>query len=73
MADGEKLEHFVVVVFKGIQPIAELNRVPGVIVVVSPNRWIHEALTVEFVEKVWGHMSFSGHLLVSGSTGGYIV
>ena len=57
-ADGTKLKPFVV--FKGVHPIAELQRVRGVVVTMSRNGWMNETLTI----KVWGHLSFQLHLLV---------
>ena len=43
-ADGRKLKPFVV--FKGVRPIPELNQVPGVVVRLSRNGWMDEALTL---------------------------
>ena len=39
-ADGTKLKPFVV--FKGVRPIAELQRVRGVVVTMSRNGWVNE-------------------------------
>ena len=65
MADGMKLKPFVV--FKGVRPIAELHSIPGVVVAMSPNGWMNEALTAEWVKKVWGCLSFSCRFLVWNS------
>ncbi len=62
MADGRKLKPFVV--FKGIRPIAELNRFPGVVVRLSKNGWMDEALTLEWLDTTWGHLSFSRRVLI---------
>ena len=61
-ADGRKLQPFVV--FKGIHPVPELARVPGVVVRLSRNGWMNEALTVEWLDAVWGRLSFRRRLLV---------
>ena len=52
MADGRKLKPFVV--FKGIRPVAELMRVPRVVVAFSRNQWMNEVLTKDWVDRVWG-------------------
>ncbi len=62
MADGRKLTPFVV--FKGVRPIAELNRVQGVQVAMSRNGWMHEELTIEWLDRCWGRLSFQRCLLV---------
>lgn len=62
MADGRKLPPFVV--FKGVRPIAELDRVQGVVVVMSRNGWMNEDLTIQWLDRVWGRFSFQKRLLV---------
>ena len=62
MADGRKLKPFVV--FKGIRPIAELERVSGVIVAYSKNGWMNESLTIDWVKRGWGTLNFGRRLLV---------
>ena len=62
MADGWKLNPFVV--FKGVQLVAELNSIPGVVVALSKNGWINEKLTNDWVKRVWGVFSFEKRLLV---------
>ena len=44
MADGRKLKPYVV--FKGKRQIRELQKVPGVVVVLSSNGWMNEDLTL---------------------------
>ena len=62
MADGRKLNPFVV--FKGVRPIAELDRESGVIVAYSKNGWINEGLTKDWVKRGWGTLSFGRRLLI---------
>ena len=62
LADGRKLQPFVV--FKGVRPVPELSRFPGVVVRLSRNGWMNEALTVEWLDAVWGRLSFRRLLLV---------
>ena len=62
MADGRKLKPFVV--FKGVRHIPELTRVPGVVVALSRNGWLNEALTMQWIDSVWGSLSFQRPLLV---------
>jgi len=56
MADGRKLKPYVV--FKGVRPKAELQRVPGVIVAMSKNGWMDEKLTKDWVKRGWGILNF---------------
>jgi len=56
MADGRKLKPYVV--FKGVRPKAELQRVPGVIVAMSKNGWMDEKLTKDRVKRGWGILNF---------------
>uniref|UniRef100_A0A1X7U1B0 DDE-1 domain-containing protein n=1 Tax=Amphimedon queenslandica TaxID=400682 RepID=A0A1X7U1B0_AMPQE len=62
MADGRRLPPFVV--FKGVQPIAELNNEPGIIVAYSKNGWMNKVLTKVWVKQGWGTLSFGRRLLV---------
>ena len=49
MADGRKvLPH---VIFKGVRPIAELDKEPGVVIAYSKNGWMNEKLTINWVER----------------------
>lgn len=61
-ASGKKLKPFVV--FKGIRVVAELNSVPGVVVALSSNGWMNEKLTIDWVKRVWGTLSFEKRLPV---------
>ena len=49
MADGRKLKRFIV--FKGVRPIPELTKIPGVVVCLSRNGWMNEGLTVQWVDS----------------------
>lgn len=62
MTDGRKLKPFVV--FKGVCTIPELTRYPGIVVMMSRNGWMNEKLTVEYLDKVWGRLSFTRRLLI---------
>lgn len=62
MADGKKLKPYVV--FKGVRPIPELQKVSGVIVALSRNGWMNEDLTKDWVKRCWGSLNFGKRLLV---------
>ena len=62
MADGQKLKPFLV--FKGVPPIPELNRVQGVIVSLRRNGWMNEQLTKDWVNRVSSQLGFDRRLLV---------
>lgn len=62
MADGRKLKPYVV--FKGVRPVAELAKIPGVVVAYSKNGWMNEELTKDWLTRAWGSLSFSQRLLV---------
>ncbi len=62
MADGRKLKPYVV--FKGVRPIAELDKEPGIIVAYSKNGWMNENLTKNWIKRGWGALSFGRRLLV---------
>ena len=62
LADGRKLKPFVV--FKGVRAIPELSHVPNVVVALSRNGWMNEALTVQWIDSVWGRLTFQCRLLV---------
>ena len=62
MADGKKLNPFVV--FKGVRPIAELMKIPGVVIAFSKNGRMNEELTKDWVKRAWGSLSFNRRLLV---------
>ena len=62
MADGRKLKPYVV--FKGVRPIPELQKVSGVVVALSRNGWMNEELTKDWVRRCWGTLNFGRRLLV---------
>ena len=62
MADGRKLKPYVV--FKGKRQIPELQKVPGVVVALSSNGWMHEELTKDWARRSWGKLNFGRRLLV---------
>ena len=62
MADGKKLKPYVVL--KGVRPVAELARIPGVVVAYSRNGWMNEELTKDWVSRAWGLLAFNQRLLV---------
>ena len=62
MADGRKLKPFVVL--KGVRPVTELMRVPGVEVAFSRNGQTNKVLTKDWVDRVWGSLNFGRRLLV---------
>lgn len=55
MGDGRKLKPYVV--FKGARPVAALMEIPGVVVAFSGNGWMNEALTMDWVTRVWGTLN----------------
>ena len=56
MADGKKLKPHV---FKGVRPVAELARIPGVVVAYSRNGWMNKELTKDCVSWAWGLLAFN--------------
>lgn len=62
MADGRKLEPYVV--FKGVHPVAALMATQGVMIAFSRNGWMNEAITNDWVTRVWGALNFQRRLLV---------
>ena len=52
MAGGRKLRPYVV--FKGVPPVAELAKIPGVVVAYSKNGWMNEELTMDRLTWAWG-------------------
>lgn len=51
MADGRKLKPYVVL--KGVRPIPELAREPGIVVAYSRNGWMNESLTIDWIKRGW--------------------
>ena len=62
LADGRKLKPFVV--FKGVCLIQELTWFPGAVVCMHRNGWMSEDLTIQYLDKVWGQLSFTCRLLI---------
>lgn len=62
MADGRKLRAFVI--FKGVRPVGELMATQGVVVAFSPNGWMNQELTKDWIDRVWGRLNFQWRLLV---------
>ena len=60
-ANGAKLTPFIV--FKGVRKDKQLEKVDGVICVLSRNGWMSEDLTMEWLKQVWGRLAFSRRLL----------
>ena len=51
-ADGRKMKPFIV--FKGKRAIPGASSIPGVIVKLSDNGWMNEALTIEWITECYG-------------------
>ena len=62
MADGRKLKLYVV--FMGIGLIPKLQKVSGVVVVLSRNGWMNEEWTKDWVRHYWGTLNFRSWLLI---------
>lgn len=62
MADGRKLKQYVV--FKGVRPVVELAKIPGVVVAYSRNGWLDEELMKDWISRGWGVLSFNQCFLV---------
>ena len=62
MADRRKVNPFVV--FRGVRAIAELEKVRGVMVSMSRNGLMNEELTIKWLDRVWGRLSFQKCFLV---------
>ena len=62
MADGRNLRLYVV--FKGVQQIAELARIPGVVVAYNKNDWMNEDLTKDWISWALGLLNFNRLLMV---------
>ena len=44
--------------FQRVRLIVELMQCPSVVVMMSRNRWMNEDLTVEYLDRVWGRLTF---------------
>ena len=62
LADGRKLQPLIV--FKGKRLPAELKDIRGVVIEISSNSWMQVPTTLACIEKCWGRMAFSKHLLI---------
>ena len=61
-ADRTKITPYVVIPVKKVKK--ELANIPGVIVAATPNGWMNDNLTADWVEKVWTNFSFAKRMLV---------
>ena len=61
-ADGTKIIPYVVIPAKKVKK--ELEPVSGVIVAASPNGWINDNLTSDWIKRVWTNYFFSKRMLV---------
>ena len=57
MADRKKLKLYVI--FKGVRPVAELAKIPRVVVAYSRNGWMNEELMKDWVSRAWGLLNFN--------------
>lgn len=55
-ADGTKLRPYIVI--PGKKVCRELEQMEGVVVVASPNGWMNETLTLDWINRVWGNFVF---------------
>ena len=51
---------------KGVRAVSELTRVPGIVIILSQNGWMNEALTKDWVCRVWGPAQLSEAALSVG-------
>ena len=63
-ADGTKLKPYVVFKGKGTRLIKILSKTPGIHVRFSPNGWMNNGLTRDYLRSVIGSLSFNQRLLV---------
>ena len=54
-ADKTKLKSYVVIPTKKVKK--ELEAIPGIVVAASPNSWMNEELTVDWIKKIWTNFS----------------
>ena len=55
-ADGTKLRPYIVIPGKKVP--RELEQMNGVVIVASPNGWMNETLTLDWINRVWGNLVF---------------
>ena len=63
-ANGRKLKPFIVFKGKGTRLIKDLQRINGVVVKFSPNGWMNDGLTIEYLRSILGSLFFCKRLLV---------
>jgi transposase-like protein len=61
-SDGTKLKPYVVIPGKKVPQ--ELRKISDVVVACSPNAWMNEELTIDWLNRVWGSLAFSKRMLV---------
>ena len=61
-ADGIKMKPHVVTPAKKVEK--DIALIPGLIIAASPNGWMNENLTTDWIEKVWANFSFQKRMLV---------
>ena len=61
-ADGQKLQPFIV--FKGKRTPKELSGITGVKIGMTSSGWMNTVSSIEWLETVWGKLSFSRRLLI---------
>ena len=66
LASGEKLKPFIV--FRGKRFPNELNNIQGAIIMLSPNGWMNETLTAEWIKQIWGPRQTNKRMLVINTT-----
>ena len=63
-ASGTKMKPIIVFKGKGRRLVKELEQIPGIVVRFSANRWMHDALTIDYLRNIIGAFSFYKRLLV---------
>ena len=63
-ADGTKLKPYVVFKGKGTRLLKELSTIPGIIVRFSPNGWMNDSLTIDYLRTIVGTLSLNKRLMV---------
>ena len=58
-SDGTKLKPFVIFTGKGTHLIRDLQHIPGRVVRFSSNKWMNNALTVDYLQIIVGVLCFS--------------
>ena len=63
-ANGAKLKPFVVFKGKGTRLLKTLKSITGIVVKFSPNCWMNDSLTSEYLHAIIGSVAFTKRLLV---------